>query len=332
MLDVLKGLSGGWAFLVSWVFPSILAWSLLALVAIPQLSDVPVFREVSDTSVANQSLVLVGASILTGILLSSLSTVLYRVLEGYILLPSFLSDKMRQRQERVLRQVRADVARLRKTRKEVKRTSNHAPITVPPSAVGIDLKIGLLNERLRKFPADPLQLGPTAFANALRAIETYGWDRYRLDSQTLWSELQGVIPERLKDDLEASRAPVNFFVSLIYLAALSGVIMLFLAVRASENAATYWILAAFLFASIPFWYRLAILNTRYLLATMQAAVNLGRVEVAKSMGLTLPPTLEEERNMWERMYWFVHDPFDREYIRDFDAYRHVSPDDSTSGR
>src|SRR5690554_2285263 len=106
MLDVLKGLSGGWAFLVSWVFPSILAWSLLALVAIPQLSDVPVFREVSDTSVANQSLVLVGASILTGILLSSLSTVLYRVLEGYILLPSFLSDKMRQRQERVLRQVR----------------------------------------------------------------------------------------------------------------------------------------------------------------------------------------------------------------------------------
>ncbi|WP_162802231.1 hypothetical protein [Ornithinimicrobium murale] len=191
----------------------------------------------------------------------------------------------------------------------------------PPKLAGIDVRIGLLNERIRKYPADVRQLGPTALANALRAIETYGWDRYRLDSQTLWSEIQSVIPERLIDEHERSRAPVNFFVSLVYLSLSSGITLIATGLYTAGGSMTMVTVGVALVATAPLWYRLAILNTRYLLATMQAAVNVSRVKLAESMGLVLPRALADERDMWARVYYFVHDPFDADYDQDLNSYR-----------
>jgi hypothetical protein len=190
---------------------------------------------------------------------------------------------------------------------------------------GLNVRVGLVRERLRRYPADVREVGPTRFSNALRAIETYGWNRYRIDSQTLWSELQTVVPEELRGEHERARAPINFFVSLIYLSFIQLLVCVALLLRQSGPTLSLIIVGAALVLLIPAWYRLAVLNTRYLMAVMQATVNVGRLELAAKFGLTIPLKLEEERDMWERVFWFVHEPFDPKYAEDLDAYR-IVPD------
>lgn len=315
MSDVLKGVAGGWTFLVSWVFPAALAWSAFALVAFPHMQTIPLLKEVGSTSASNQALVLLGASILTGLLLSTLSTPLYRVLEGYVAVPASVAAWLRRRQYASWKKLSDDLAQLLSTRKTVTSSS------VPDDQIGIGVQIGLARERLRRFPTDPRQFGPTKFSNALRAIETYGWDRYRLDSQTMWSELQAAVPEGLRGESERARAPINFFVSLVYLSIVEALVCLLTAIVGSSGHAALLFLGILALALVPVWYRLAVLNTRFLLAVVQATVNVGRIGLAASMGLAIPSTLAEERDMWERLYWFIAAPFKSEYVADLDDDR-----------
>jgi hypothetical protein len=311
--DILKSLGGGWSFLMSWILPAALFWSVFALFVFPSLDGWPIFREIAGTSFANQSLVLAGAAIFTGLLLNGISSVLYRVLEGYYLGRGRIWQRLKERQ----------VGKRDKLRGQLQEASQ----TRPRDRVGE----GLLRERLRRYPADREQFGPTSFANALRAIETYGWDRYRLDSQTLWSELTAVAPESLRTEEEAARTPINLSVSLLYLsfvtAGISGI-----AFGTTDQSFSLLLVGFAALALVPAWYQLAVLNTRYLNSVVQAIVNLGRQQLAMKFGLTLPRKLEDERDMWERLFWFVYEPFRAEYIADLNSYRAESDVDDGSAQ
>ena len=348
MSDILKGLTGGWNFLVSWVFPSAIAWSVFALFLFPKLQHVPIFSEIAATSSANKSLVLLGAAILTGLLLNSLSTVLFRVIEAYYLIPGPIAVWLRKRQQnrqQALRSRLQELQRLRENQKHATTGSEEShgnevstsrdPLSAETSSsnvsqTGIDVKIGLIQERLRRYPADNRQLGPTQFANALRAIETYGWDRYHLDSQTFWSELMSAVPDSLRAEEESARAPINFSVSMMYLSGLLSIACLAVSFSIVGSSITPIIVGVISFLLVPAWYKLAILNTRYLSSVVQAIVNVGRVELAKKMGLRIPRKLQDEREMWELMFSFVEERFEEEYVSDLDSYRLEKKEDDQS--
>lgn len=323
---------GGWSFLVSWVFPSAITWSIFALFLFPKLQHVPIFTDIAATSSVNKSLVLLGAAILTGLLLNGLSTVLFRVIETYYLIPGPISVWLRKRQQhrqQVLRNQLQELQRLRENQKHDP-TNSAKTASSNVSQTGIDVKIGLIRERLRRYPADDRQLGPTQFANALRAIETYGWDRYRLDSQTLWSELMSVAPDSLRADEESARAPINFSISMMYLSGLLGIVCLVVSFSIGGSSIGPIAVGVISLLLVPAWYRLAVLNTRYLNSVVQAIVNVGRVELAKKMGLTIPWKLQDEREMWERIFWFVDERFDERYMSDLNSYRSGKKEDDQS--
>jgi hypothetical protein len=346
--DILKGLTGGWNFLVSWVFPSAIAWSVFALFLFPELQHVPIFSDIAGTSPANKTLVLAGAAIFTGLLLNSLSTVLFRVIEVYYPIPPRIETWLRNRQQFRQQALRNQLQELKDLRKKLELASagskgsseNEVRIDKFPlsaktigsnvSQTGIDIKIGLLRERLRRYPADDRQLGSTQFANALRAIETYGWDRYRLDSQILWSELISAVPDSLRTEEESARSPINFSVSMIYLSALLGVACLAVNLGLSGSSIAPTVVGVISLLLVPVWYKLAVLNTRYLRSVQQAIVNIGRVELAKKMGLTIPRKLQDEREMWEQLFWFVDERFDEEYVSGLDSYRLEEKEDDQS--
>jgi hypothetical protein len=317
--DILKGISGGWSFLVSWVFPSLLAWLAFSVFALPHLERISVFASIAANSETNRSVLIAGASLLTGLLLSTLSTVLFRILEGYILLPEVVASKMRARQVKAHSNLRKDLSKLLDERGEDEITGRLTAQT------GLNVRIGLIREQLRRYPAEQREFSPTRFSNALRAIETFGWDRYRFDSQTLWSELQSVVPDTLRQEQDNARAPINFFVSLIYLSALEAMTCLALSLQRPGNNSSLIVVGVVCISLVPCFYRLAVINTRYLLSVMQATVNVGRVDLAAKMGLILPAKLRDERDMWERVYWFVQDPLNPVYIEDLDSYRSAPP-------
>jgi hypothetical protein len=346
--DILKGLTGGWNFLVSWVFPSAIAWSVFALFLFPKLQHMPIFSEIAATSSANKSLVLLGAAILTGLLLNSLSTVLFRVIEAYYLIPGPIAVWLRNRQQHHQQALRNRLQELQDLRGNQKsaptgsdeshgdevRTGRHSlpakTVSSDVSQTGIDVKIGLIREQLRRYPADDRQLGPTQFANALRAIETYGWDRYRLDSQTLWSELMSAVSDSLRAEEESARSPINFSVSMMYLSVLLGVACLAVSFGLAGSSIAPTVVGVISLLLVPAWYRLAVLNTRYLSSVVQAIVNIGRIELAKKMGLIIPRKLQDEREMWERTFWFVDERFDEKYASDLNSYRSEKKEDDQS--
>jgi hypothetical protein len=316
MGDIFKNINGGWTFLVSWVLPSVLFWSVLGLFIFPSSTRLPVLKEISLTDAANQTLVIVGAAILTGLVLNGLSTVLYRVLEGYYLPRRGFRgrdgvwDYLKKCQARKQQSLSLKLEALEKEE---------------PNSLAADL----VRERLQRYPADASQYGPTGFANAMRAFETYGWNRYQLDSQTLWSELISVAPNNLRSEQESARAPIDLSVSLVFLSMLTTIACVITTV-VSDWSTSVVIVGLISLCLIPFWYRLAVLNTRYLSSVVRALVNVGRPELAKKLGLTLPATLQDERTMWNAVFWFATEPFNESYIRALDQFR-SSPDRDSSG-
>ena len=76
---------------------------------------------------------------------------------------------------------------------------------------------GVFSRRSRQgILAESLDDAPTRLGNAIRRLEEYGHNRYRLDSQALWYELTAAAPKQLSQQVDTARAGVDFFVCLLY--------------------------------------------------------------------------------------------------------------------
>jgi hypothetical protein len=189
----------------------------------------------------------------------------------------------------------------------------------------------LVQEKLARFPTDESELAASRLANALRAFETYGANRYHLDSTTLWTELLVVVPEALRKELDQSRAAVDFLISLVYLTVAFGVITLSGLVGRGKLEWKLLVdnwgfvavaVAAFLLAR--FWYKAAVVVCSYWASTVRALVNIGRGPLANQLGVSIPVTIHGEREMWEAVSSFVINPKNDANDQALDRFR-VSP-------
>jgi hypothetical protein len=234
------------------------------------------------------------------ILLSAISTPLYRVLEGYLLWPA------RWREARIQKQ--------RKRRQNTQERADAAPE---------GWQQALIYEELHRFPVSDVEIVATRFGNALRASETYAADRYSLDSQDFWSELYASIPETLRTEYEQARAAIDFFVNLFYLAGAFGTLTLIIAF----GTPTFSLLPAgfVAFALMPLSYRLATASTSYFNDTVRAIVNVGRIGLAANLGLRMPASLGLEREMWETIHAFTFYPYDEKWANRLNKFRAENP-------
>jgi hypothetical protein len=293
--DLLKGLTGGgWASLFAWILPSAVGIILLWFFVIPELPPLNIVNTVNHFSEAVTAGTLLGSSVALGVLLSAASTPLYRILEGYLLWPRWLQAKRR-------------AAHIRKRRGLVEQLK------------GRGWQYGLALEALARYPNDDAEVTPTRLGNAIRTFEVYGKSRFNLDSQTMWSELSAAVPKSLQIELDRSRALVDFFVAVLYVAILLGAFAL-AAWLTHPHAPTLLIIGVSSLLSIPLWYQLAITGTGYWKSTVQALVNIGRTKLAAQMGLEIPPSLDAERDMWGYLTAFVYYG-DLDSGRKLDAFR-----------
>ena len=307
MSALLSGLlSGGWPFLVGWVFPSALSFAVFTLLARSGAEEVAVLEDLAELSTAAEAVVLPAVALALGLLLSALQAPLYRILEGYYL-PRSMKRKWAKRQldKRQVDQDELDRLRAEETER-------------PDPAPGVSIRRGLLAERLRRYPKEAKEVAPTRLANAIRAFETYGWHRFRLDSQLLWPDLLSVAPEQARHEQERARAGVDFFVSLVYLCALFGLLMLMLGI--TQTSRLLVVAGGCHLVLVPLWYRLAVITTDNWYLSVQALVDLGRKPLAESLNLSLPQNIEDEREMWHTVCGLVqneYNPRRSEFLKRF---------------
>lgn len=282
MSDLLKGLSAGsWGGFFAWVAPNAIAVALLWLFIYSPLADPPFAQQLRHLQPAELSVVLLSVAAVIGVIASASSTPLYRFLEGY----AWPSSLRRWRAERHLRK------------------KKNILIQVDKAKAGWEK--GLLLEKLARYPVSDAQVVPTRFGNAIRAFETYGKSRFNLDSQTLWSELCAVAPKSVQKDMDAARAIVDFFVSFFY-GSLALSIIALIAAPYEADAIQARVFAALSLAVAWGCYEMAVRSCAYWRATVQALVNLGRVDLAKALGLELPATLAAEKEMWGNVTSYVY--------------------------
>ena len=324
MADVLTGLTGkASVFIFAWILPCALALGGIAFFLMPWLLWVPDGWQPAHADFAKASLILAFAAVGLGVLMSGIQTQLYRVLEWYALPGPARHYGVRRERSRK----RCLEIRLACVRTEAQALKDRGQ---PYSG----WEETLIQEKLGRFPIQDSEIAPSRLANALRSFETYGWDRYNLDSQTLWTELLVVAPEAERTELDQSRAAVDFLVALVYLTILVALgILSGLIGRGNFGWKLFtdnWgflAVAAIAFLVARLWYKAAVASSSYWYSTVQALVNVGRVELAEQLGLRIPATLDEERTMWAALSDLVIGPYSAKAAKALDPFR-TKPDPS----
>lgn len=303
MTDIAKGVLGSsWALIVGWILPCALGMFIFGVVILPSLDDITILADVAAAKATDQAIVLLIGSVAAGLVLSALQTPLYRILEGYLLWPGRLKQYKQDRHRRRYAELRGQI---------------------DPDADSLQLALSI--ERLNRYPDHLQQFAPTLLGNGIRRFEYYAQDRYRMDSQLLWYQLRAVAPENLSKELDNARAGVDFFVCSFYvllLLAVSGLTGLF--ITDSDQLRTS-VTIALAISGTGLAYRSAVTATDSWAASMRALVDVGRLPLAKALGLTVPTTLAEERTMWQSLGWFLAFKYDDQAAAALDPFRSPSP-------
>ncbi|MFK0160251.1 hypothetical protein ACIQVK_50370 [Streptomyces sp. NPDC090493] len=342
MGDIAKGVLGGaWALLVGWIAPTALNLSVFFLTVVPTLQRLHLFGQVWPNGRVDISLTLLVSSVLIGLVLHALENSLYRILEGYILWPAKLYSYGCKRHLQIKRDLRDRIDLLRLEHREQAGTLNFdrraqlVRLREDPRVARFSLRDrartavqrAILQEEFARYPVSDDQIAPTRLGNAIRRFEEYGYDRFRLDSQMLWHELNGVAPESVRRQVELCRTRVDFFVALFYgHGAVAGAVALSLFDPYSHFALQVSLIAVLL-ALMPIWYWSAVKATDEWAAAVRALVNVGRKPLAEALGFNLPATLQAERSMWTLVSRVSRLPF-HERASALDRYRTQPP---TSG-
>jgi hypothetical protein len=300
--DIFKAISAGFSsFVFAWLTPSLVTVGIFVIFLWPDVRTASPFRPVSHVTGANATaatLVFAFSVVVLAVTFAYASLPIYRILEGYSL-PGFLRRPLLRRQLRRFATVREAERRYAATGK------------MPPGT-GI--------EDFRRFPENRGAVRATSLGNALAAMESWGSERYNLDTLLMWHELYGVSRDNVRRDTDEGRAPVDFFVSSIAHMALLFAGSIVIAALMPQARIRALVIAVVALLVIPASYRLAVKNMIDWAQSVKAMVNLGRADLADALGLRIPPELQRERRMWLLHYWAVEQNQPR-YVERYNRYR-----------
>ncbi|WP_316521230.1 hypothetical protein [Kitasatospora brasiliensis] len=350
MGDIAKGaFSGAWALLVGWILPTAVNLGVFLVAVWPTVRTTRLAAGTVPAGLPSTSLLLLTGAVVLGLVLFALRTPLYRLLEGYLLWPSWLTARRCAHHihaKHLLKKRRSLILLANRDRDgeplTEAETDRLAALRADPDLQrhrGADERRGrvqraLLGEQLRRYPVDDRQITPTRLGNAIRRFEEYGHDRFRLDTQVLWDELTAVAPDPVRRQIEAANTHVDFFIALLYGHLLVAATALAALTAAAARVAPLLVTALVALLLTPVWYRCAVAATDGWASSVRALVNTGRKPLADALGLALPTSVEDERRMWTAVTRQSLRPFgDRSDA--LDAFRSstdpASPDTSATG-
>jgi hypothetical protein len=171
---------------------------------------------------------------------------------------------------------------------------------------------------IRTYPEDLNQILATRFGNAIRSFEMYASRVYGAEYIDIWPRLCAVIEKEYQSVISDARATVDFFVGLIVVAVIVGIITLgrgveHLITDPSPELGTRLVATSIIsLASTWAWYSLAILSVGTWGETVKSAVDIYLPVLNHKLGFEIPETAARQRDFWMQWsirFWF-HEPAD----------------------
>lgn len=159
------------------------------------------------------------------------------------------------------------------------------------------------------YPREEALLMPTRLGNVLRAAEEYSWLAYNLDAPTIWPRLVQVLPSEFASQLEGASMPL---ISMLFCATLSGVFAVTGGAWALFGGERWLLALAVLLGGIALsvaCYESAAQRAGEYGTLIRAAFDLYRHKLLKEIGLNVPKSLAQERQLWAQLgdWWYTYD-------------------------
>ena len=150
-----------------------------------------------------------------------------------------------------------------------------------------------------EFPDQEDHVLPTRFGNVIRAFEVYSRVIYGLEAIQGWPRLVAVIPADFRGMIDDAKAQVDFWVNL-WAGSLVATLLYGALYAAKGLAPQPWIPAVALLIAF-FAANGARAAAGEWGAFVMSAFDLFRGDLCKKLGLKMPSTIDEEREMWQLM-------------------------------
>jgi len=275
--------------------------------------------------ISQSGLVFLIFAFVLGLVLSSLSTTIYKFYEGYIFLWRF-SFLVKGEQRRLVRLTRELEKVSRRIAYLNKRKASSSGTVLKKIETRLEhlkgLEHNLRINRAYSFATSSQYILPTRFGNVLRSAESYPGDRYSIDAVPVWFRMVHVIPDRYMGIIDNTYDRCSFLLNLSILSMIFSALCVLAigiqAVRQPESSlifsSVYWpYLAAIPLSILVAWlfYQAALYTVSAYGSMIRASYDLFRNDLVKALNLELPEDSIEELDLWSKISEFFN--FGRQY-------------------
>jgi len=224
---------------------------------------------------------------LFSILLMISNRELIRILEGYYFLNSPYLEKLPPKCIQLYRfkRMNGKTSEL----KEKKRFNNASP---KEQKKYMKLRI----ELSKKYPFEEKQILPTSFGNSIKAFEVYPLKVYGFDAIPVWPRILFLLPDNVKDKLNASKACVDFAVNMTYL--LSIIFIEYVVLAYINNDIKTFLIPVIILLFIILSYKFALISVLEWGDVVKAIFDVYSNTLLSEMRLKNPTNWNEKRKVW----------------------------------
>lgn len=149
---------------------------------------------------------------------------------------------------------------------------------------------------VERYPDKEEWVLPTRFGNRFRASEVHSRVVYGLDAIPAWRRMQAVMPAEFRAQIDEARARLDFWVNLIVAGA--SCVVLYSGLAWWQHATPRPWIPFVAVASMWLAYELSLGAVDQYGVCLRSAFDLYRYDLAKQLGLEVPPSISGERKMW----------------------------------
>jgi hypothetical protein len=240
---------------------------------------------------------LIGVTVLAYILQASTAP-LIRLYEGYW--PAWLSGLTRHS---IAEQMARRAALLKALESRAKDD--------PEAALRGLHQAGAYRQLYLNYPRKEDWVRATRLGNTLTAAEEYAYQVYRLDTILWWPRLSPLLPEPLRNQIDAALTPMIALVNLSFLLTLLSLLGGPALVLADLSGTSQpWWLFLLVFAGglllARLCYEAAVTQAADYGGLLRVAFDLHRHEILEAMHIERPDNLREERRLWDALNQWVY--------------------------